>query len=180
MESNDDLVYLGTRSCLRGYDSPSPMTTTTTSVGATPKDTHNPARRRTEGSPHRARKRSTPPDDSRSCPSRKQHKQTKARRCDVAVPCELANKYVELGWTRALGGDLRSVFGFFDGGGRFHRRLGRRGPDSSMDWPSSVPIAHGRIEYRHPFRGLSAKRVRDEVLRRLLGKFGSVLEPGEI
>lgn len=115
MESNDDLVYLGTRRCIRENNAPLYTTATTSSVGFVIKGSRNSLPRRPEDPPHRARKRSTPQGDTQSYISRRRRTKAKMRlSCDAVVPCGLKNKYVELGCARTSGaGHQRAVFGFF-------------------------------------------------------------------
>ena len=87
------------------------------------------------------------------------------------VPSELWNKCIALGSVK--GKPKQKVVGFFGNAGRFALKVQHPGRKPSEN------IKHDDVEYRGDFRGLSAKNVRKEVLRRLLQHVGPLQDPGE-
>ncbi|KAM4060879.1 hypothetical protein HRG_014351 [Hirsutella rhossiliensis] len=144
LETDDEPIYLGKN------------------IGS--KGSHDSLPRRTNDSLHRANTASGTLGDAGLSRCRRRPKPKPKSPRSLMIPYELRNKYVELGRAKTSEEKRRrpAVFGFFDGAGRFCRRLGRGVPDSLMDLPSSVPIAHDKIAYRPLFAGLSHKQVRTE------------------
>lgn len=90
------------------------------------------------------------------------------------VPREIRNKCVRLGWTsKDISGEHRSVFGVFDGAGRFCRRIG-------VESPSSESIENKATRYYERFSGLSPIEVRSKLLHLLMAKYGATSGPVEI
>ncbi|KAH7116372.1 hypothetical protein EDB81DRAFT_247283 [Dactylonectria macrodidyma] len=152
--SDDDVVYLGTITHRNGSLALACPTTA--------------AADRTDNHTHRAKR-------LRVSDSRRRHNQP-------IIPVEIRNKSVALGWVQNWDKSTTPpvMFGFFDRAGRFRRRRGHEGPDSAMEGPLPVSIAHDKVQYRPRFQGMSEKQVRDDLLRRLIQKVGPCLGPGEI
>ncbi|KAH7108771.1 hypothetical protein B0J13DRAFT_579569 [Dactylonectria estremocensis] len=157
--SDNDVVYLGTIARRDGF----PASACHTTAAADRTDYHT---RRAK--PLRVL-------DSR-CPRRPRHHD------EPIIPFEIRKKYVALGWVRNWSDPATRpvVYGFFDGAGRLCRRRGHRGPDSSMEGPSNVPIHHDEVEYKPRFQEMSKTQIRDELSRHLIKKAGRSLGPGEI
>ncbi|KAH6984079.1 hypothetical protein EDB80DRAFT_734500 [Ilyonectria destructans] len=156
--SDNDVVYLGTIARRDG----SPASACPTTAAADRTDYHT--------------RRAKPPRVSHSRPRRPRHDD------EPIIPFEIRKKYVALGWVRNWSDPTTRtvVFGFFNRAGRLCRRRGHKGPDSSIEGPSNVPIDHDEVEYKPRFQGMSKTQIRDELSRRLIKKAGRSLGPGEI
>lgn len=167
MCANDDVVYLYTISRSEG---PPTSVTDTSSI-----DSNNTIRRVPQQYQSRAKQA--------SCLRRHRSSRGKRHKPEIrigkakpkwTVPLEIRNKCVRMGWTlKDISGEHRSVFGVFDGAGRFCRRIG-------VDSPSSESIEHRAIKYYERFSGLSPIEVRSKVLQLLMAKYGATLGPGEM
>lgn len=106
-------------------------------------------------------------------------KTTKSLRC-TAVPTAVRNRNVLLGYARD---SAAHVYGFFDVAGRFRLReeAERTGRSSDMcPFTTLIPISHDQVTYRRAFQHMTRRRVRDEVLRRLIAALGTHSRHGEI
>lgn len=104
--------------------------------------------------------------------SRGQRRASPKSSTNTAIPRQLRNKGIALGWVH--GPKLRQlVVGFFDRAGIFRQRVQGRGLYTRQ-------VEDRDIKYHECFRGMSPQDVQNEVLRRLLENEGSLLDPGEV
>jgi hypothetical protein len=101
----------------------------------------------------------------------------------VTVPFEIRNIFVVLGTIHECENSTSSptVYGFFDAEkGHFCMRRQREGSEIVTRRSLTIPIAHGKVNYKPRFEGMSRRGVQDKVGEYLQEKFGSRLGPGEI
>ncbi|KAH7118258.1 hypothetical protein B0J13DRAFT_570021, partial [Dactylonectria estremocensis] len=171
-EDENDVIYLGTFPRQRYHD-------TTVSTFRCPVIDSNrpldisPRRNGRKKKGRRAGQSLREPTDARTTP----RKGARPSR-QPTIPTSIMNQQVWLGRARDSTGQ---VYGFFDGAGRFCRRVEvERSGRATEHWSSFAHIPHDQVAYRPIFQQMTYQQVRAEVCRRLATKLGESLDDGEI
>jgi len=164
-QSRDDVVYLGTSTLQpdrRKDENSTPDITTTTGRIHKPKE-----------------KRSSRLHHNGSCRGSKPARGGKGPR-HTMISESIRNQNVWIGHARGSNG---RVYGFFNGAGRFCRRVevDRSHPDADPG-PFMVlePISHEQVLYRQQYQDMSSQRVRSKVRQKLSEGLVGSMRQGEI